>query len=550
MVAPFRAAWTFSVVDNSDALLGAMGNAVDAMFWPLAALTAAAVCAGAARVLRERTHRAFLVALVPLYGALIAFYPVSDIRFLFPALLLFFWCAAEAATPVFRAMNRKRARAGTAWATILLVLLALPNAAWVKNVVGTNIGYRSDPAGYVARAAERDPYPGELLLVPRNAAEWIDAHSPAGTVVGSKVKPVALWLEGRPLLVLNPLIPVEEFDNRIRDYGVRFLVCELEGHQVPDFAFQMALSARWRFEPAFTFGDVRVYGVEAKKRPGEASLRPGPGGYRPAEARFLGGVYALGTGDGPRAAAAFAQVEHVPGMETSALFYAAVAREFAMELDTAETMFAAFRTIPQSAAYLRQAQTHEDIIALLRSAGGHLSRDEAAGVFQDAAMSYWILGFRAQAARMLREALRLEPGYFAGDIFGAIFSLAGGDTAGAHEGVRLAAAARPSDPLAHALSAAMASIDSLPRSAHPAALELAIGRQYVAMGLVEMGIDQALKALRYGEDADALRMLADLYLKKDRRGPALRALRRLAALRPGDQNLSKEITEVRGDMDR
>ena len=543
-VAPFRADWTFSVVDNTDPLLGAMESATGALVWPLAALTAIAVVWGAARILREGTHTAFLATLVPLYAAIIALYPVSDIRFLFPALLVIAWCAAEAAVPAARALNRMRPHSGTACSVLLLAVLSLPNLAWERNVVSTNIEYRRDPSGYVTSTAARDPYPGELLLIARPAAEWIDAHSPAGTVVGSKKKAAALWLGERPLLVLNPLTPIEDFDNKIRDYGVRYLVCELAGHQVPDFAFQMALSPRSRFVPVFTFGDIRVYSVEKKDRTGEPSLSPPPGGFGPTEGRFLGGVYALAAGDPRRALATFTQMESVPGVETSALFYAAVAQEFALDLDSAETMFAAFRTIPQSAAYLRQAQTHEDIIALLRSAEGHLSAEEAAGVFQDAAMSYWILGFRSQAARMLREALRLEPGYFAGDVFGSIFSLAGGDTAGAREGVRLALAARPDDPLTHALVTVVACIDSLPRSPHPGALELSIGRQYVAMGLYEMGIDQALKALGYGEDPDALRMLADLYLRKDRRAPALATLRRLTLLRPSDSELQQEIQNI------
>ncbi|HTO92719.1 MAG TPA: hypothetical protein VMM80_00065, partial [Bacteroidota bacterium] len=439
---------------------------------------------------------------------------------------------------------------GTLCAALLLAVLALPNIAWIRNVVSANIAYRSNPQEYVARAAARDPYSGELLLLPRRAAEWIDDHSPSGTVVASQMKAAALWLGGRPLMLTNPLLPVEDFDNRIRDYRIRFLICQLQGHQIPDFAFQMALSSRYRFTPVYTFGDIRVYGIGQKDRPGEPSLIVPPGGLTPAEARFLGGVYALGAGDGRSAVAAFSGMERVPGVEGSALFYSAVAREFAMDLDTAETLFAAFRTIPQSAAYLWHAQTHENIITLLRSARGGISREEAAGVFQDAAMTYWILGFRAQAARMLREALRLEPGYFAGDIFGALFSLAGGDTSGAREGVRLANAARPADPLARALTSAMAAIDSLPGTAHPAALELAIGRQYAAMGLYEMAIDQALKALAYGEDPEALRMLADLYLRKERRAPALAALRRLALLRPGDSDLSQEITAVVRDMDR
>ncbi|HTO94925.1 MAG TPA: hypothetical protein VMM80_11115, partial [Bacteroidota bacterium] len=226
-VAPFRGDWTFSVVDNTDPLLGAAGSAADAVFWPLAALTALVLVAGGVRIYREKTHAPFFAALVPLYAAIIALYPVSDIRFLFPVLLLLLWCATEAAAPVVRALNGRRRHLGTLCAAFLLAVLALPNIAWIRNVVSTNIAYRSNPQGYVAQAAARDPYSGELLLLPRPAAEWIDAHSPSGTVVASQMKAAALWLGGRPLMLTNPLLPVEDFDNRIRDYRVGFLICQL-----------------------------------------------------------------------------------------------------------------------------------------------------------------------------------------------------------------------------------------------------------------------------------------------------------------------------------
>jgi tetratricopeptide (TPR) repeat protein len=542
--APFGVAWTYSVTDSSDGVFASVQAFLGTARWVVAFVTFIPVVAGFRRVASGRVFRPFLAVLVPTYALIIAMYPVSDIRFLFPAVLLLLWCAA-AGTSALAIWLRGRS-GGMAALYALLVILALPNLAWVRNVVMTNVGFRRDPAAYAEAQARIDPYPGELLLIPHRAAEWIAGVSPPGTVVGSKIKASALWLEGRPLVVLNPLLPMEEFDNRIRDYGIRYIVCELQAHQIPDFALQMALSARHRFLPAFAFADTRVYRIEEKSDPHQGSLFPPAGGFGREEARYLQGVYALAYGSPAQAVATFESMESVPGIETSALFYAAVAHEFAMQFDSAGTLFARFRTIPQSAAYLRQAQVHEDIIALLRSAAAEEPGEEKTAKYQDAAMSYWILGYRAQAAKMLREALRLDPGYFAGEVFGAVFSLALGDTAGAREGVRLAERARPTDGLTRSLKSIMSSIDSLPGAAKKGGLEVAIGNEYARMGLYEMGVDEALKALREGEDPGALRLLAEAYTRKQRRAPALAALRRLETASPGDSTARALIRELAG----
>ncbi len=542
LTAPFNAGWTYSVTDSSDPLFRAVLAFTVAARWPLAIVSCIPVALGVRRIARDTVHGPFLAALIPAYGAIIALYPVSDIRFLFPAILLLLWCGAAGLAETFGTLKgRPNGRMWTVALPALVLLLAVPNLVWIRNVIATNLAYRSNPDEFVSLHAGNDPYPDELLLLPRRAASWIAEESPAGTVVGSKIKAAALWLEGRPLLVLNPLIPTEEFDNRIRDYGIRYLVCELQAHQIPDFAFQMALSIRHTFTPVFSFGDVRVYRVGEKGDIHQPSLVAAAGGYGPVEAAFLQGVYALAYGGERRALATFRAMERVPGAETPSLFYEAIAREFAMDIDTAGMLFARFRTIPQSAAYLSQAQAHENIIALLRDAAADPPGEEKAAKYQEAALSYWILGFRTQGVAMLRESLRLDPGRFSGEVFGAVFSLALGDTAGAREGVKLAERARPTDPLTGSLRLIMACIDSLPSEETHGRLEIAIGRQFASMGLYEMGIDQAMKALRDGENPDALRLLAGIYVRKERHAPAIAALRRLVRAAPGDSAAAADL---------
>ncbi|HUI64144.1 MAG TPA: hypothetical protein VL126_04830 [Bacteroidota bacterium] len=538
IVAPFALQWTFSVTDSTDRVLLWMQNAMKDLAWPIGALTVAVLLFGARRLLRGSAGT-FLKVFLPAYAVIIIVYPVSDVRFLFPVLLLLLWGVAEGFVAL--AERGLSVRAARIVAPICLILLALPNLAWIRDIVASNISFRSDPAAFSERAIREDPYPNELLLIPRRASEWVVAHSDSAMVVGSKSMATGLWLQGRRVLVINPLSPVEDFDNKIRDYRVGYLICSLQAHAVPDFLLQMAMSNKHCFAPEITFADEEVFRVEQKTTPAQPSFSLGPGDSHGLLAAYLSAVLSLRDGRSAEAVARFEAISRLPGLETSGLFYSAVAQEFAGNLDSAYAFFARFRTIPQSAAYVQQAQFHEDIISLLKSPAQSLPPEERAARFQEASMSYWILGFRTQAILTLRKGLRADPAFFAGNVFGAIYSLAVGDTAGAHEGVRLAARSRPTDPLTISLRRVLATIDSLPYSPNKGHQECELGRRFAEMGLFDMGIDQGYKALRYGDDAEALRLLADLYEKKERRAPALHALRRLALLDRENQALQGEI---------
>jgi tetratricopeptide (TPR) repeat protein len=154
-------------------------------------------------------------------------------------------------------------------------------------------------------------------------------------------------------------------------------------------------------------------------------------------------------------------------------------------------------------------------------------------LYHTISLNYWLLGLRHQAETMLESALRADPQLFIGHVFAGLYALADGDTAAAAGHLADARRIRPHDDITRGLSAALLAMDSLHSAPRPAATELAIGRQYVSLGLVELGIDQALKALAFEpENAEALRTLADLYERKHRHAPALAARRRLARLAP------------------
>jgi tetratricopeptide (TPR) repeat protein len=362
--------------------------------------------------------------------------------------------------------------------------------------------------------------------------------------VGSRFKDAALWLDGRPLLSLSPFMAGEEFDRQLRDYGVGYLLCSLSPHGIPDFEAQMVISDRWTFAVVFSRADIAVFNVQQKAHLSGPSRLVPPADSSGVGRQFRQGMTALKWGAAREAAAIFQNLRQVRGLEIPALFYSAVAEECASNLDEASRLFQQFRLIPQAAGAMVQVRPHEEIIAMLREAEVAQLPEDRATLYHSASLSYWVLGLRTQAILLLRRSLAASPDLFVGHAFGALYALEEGDTSGARKFVARALRERPADPLSHSLQTVIALIDSLPRAGHRASVELAIGNEFFEMGLFDLSIDQARKALQSGEDAGALRLLSEAYMKKDRRGPALDALRRLGRLDPGNEGVQAEIRRL------
>ncbi|MEW6510031.1 MAG: glycosyltransferase family 39 protein [Bacteroidota bacterium] len=545
LFSPLDHGWPFELVRSTDPLLSALRGQLPLLRVPFTLLSVVLCGAGAITLRNDRRTALLLVAFGGTYGLILLLYPILDIRFLLPALILMTWLALKGVAALVTLLPAGLRRPAAIAAIIVIALAEVPNLLWDRSAIATNLAYLRSPEEFTSSVSSEDPSPNELTLIPRDAAKWIAANSPPASGVISLYKDAGFWLGGRPVLTPGPFVAIDDFDGIVRDYGVGFLLTGLHAHEVHDFEAQMALSTRYRFVPVYRAGDTEVFRVEGKTSPRAPSIVLASPVLGPLRRLFLSGILAIRAGRYPEAVEAFRQLQATEGLRIAALYYTAVALECDSRLETADSLYGEFSALPQAAHYLQQVQYHREIIGLIREAERSDARQERASLFHSISLSYWILGLRHRAVTMLDLALQTDPQLYIGQVFGTLYALAEGDTVLARTFVAAVRRTRPSDPLTFSLGNAMSAIDSLRGSTRPSRLELEIGRQYVAAGLYELGIDQATKAFRADStNSDALRLLSDLYIRKHRIAPALGALRRLSVLRPDDVGIKAEIRQI------
>ena len=223
---------------------------------------------------------------------------------------------------------------------------------------------------------------------------------------------------------------------------------------------------------------------------------------------------------------------------TEGMFHRAVAKEFAMELDSASMQFEKVRLMPQAGAFVQLSSFHMEIIALLQQAKDTTVPLEQAERFVGVASKYWQLGFRKQAISMLQQSLRMNPNLLLSHIFRVLFSLQLGDTLAARESVHIAQAIDSSNPYVRGLAALLHSCDSLSQASNAAqrhTFQFSIARIYLAMGLQEDAIEELYRLLQLDpNNQQALSLQGTLYESKQRYSSAAEMYKRLVHINPAD----------------
>ena len=545
--APVSVVITYCFDSSPDPALSAARSALSFLELPVQALTVGLFIWGGFTALRKSHLQTLILAFMAAYVTLILLYPINDVRFLFPLLFVASWWICAGASDLVRRIPRGSQVPARILAVVVVVAVLVPLGLWLKNVGSLNAYYRSDPVACRTMLRTNDPSPNQLLLDTHPVAEWIAGHSPSSASVVSAHKDAGIWLGGRPILRLNPLLAPEDFENFLRDYDVTFVISSLLGHEIPDFEAQMVMGKRFRYTQVYAAGDFAVFTVAPRERAGEPTFILSRVAGNEHHVSFLRGLLSLNAGATEAAKTIFEGLTGVPALEAYATYYLALTEEAAHHLDEAEALLRKFRSMPQAAAYLFQARYHEDVIGLLREAEGSLPPEDRALLYHTISLSYWILGLHHQAAEMMNRALDSNPQLFIGHLFRGLYALSDGDTVRAKASLTEAIHVRPDDPLAPSLVDILSLLDSLPGTTDRSRIEIGIGRDYVAMGLIEMGIDQARKALLYDTmNADALTMLVELYEKKGRPVPELRALRKLLEITPHNPALQEKLHILAG----
>ena len=559
LLIPQYVGWVFGVVNYNDSLLAAIQSRIDALELPIVLLTLLVVGFGLYRLWTAESGGRLTIIFLVFYGAIILTYPTTDDRYLFPVLVIMAECAALSLKRLLEWI-RTRSPGHQPTLTIALAgciaLLLVPNIGWMRNFISTAIEYRDSPKRLYAGIKDQARYPIEYTRWLPQAGSWISAKSIPSTVVISRYKEVGIWLDGRKVLTVGPLVSPEEFEASVRDYRGTYVVASMMEHQLHDFEFQMAVSRRFWFEPVYRAGDVEV--LQVHRRDDSRGLREDSqsdsidaGGV--LRRHFLRGVRSIGSGNYVEARSTFQQLRNVEGFEAPATFYEGVASEFSGQLNDANELFRQLGLLPQAGSLLSQARAHQDIIRFLDTASTTGSMTDRASLYHTVSLTYWLWGFRQQAEATVKKCMEADSTYFVGPVFAALYALQRGDVTSASMFVARAGQLRPQDPLVGSLKEITTLAAALDRTTTPeekASLRVNIGRGFMSIGLSDFAAEEFIRAMDLDStNAEALEQLSDIYILKHRMYPASVTLSRLLKIEPTNALAQKKLAGILVNME-
>lgn len=495
--------------------------------------------------------RFFMLAVfLSIYLVPILLYPISDVRFLYPLLVIEFYLLVVGVRFVARSLSGKLRRPFIAsWmAAMFCSLLALPNLGWVITYAENNWNYRRSSTEFYERMKGVPAYP-TLFSKPFDiAGEWIAAHSDLSAVIISRWKEVALYTSGRKVMDVDPQTLVDAFEDMLRDYDVQYIVTVVSRGGLREYEQVFAQSKHYHFTVAKRFGDLEVVKIEKGKTAPGAVYGERDSAEDGIRVRFTKAIRAL-DGQKPRECESILEALPMPARrQVLVLLNLAVAKEFAGNLEVANTMFEQFHDIQQAGSIVQPASFHLEIISKLKIAEHSPSALERAQAFHAVAAYYWILGFHNQSLLMLDNSIHADSTFFPSLIFRGIYSLLNGDTLTSVQFLERAKNVEPSNSLVLGLRRIVENLKTLSRNrSRDVGIELRLdnARELKTMGLRENAIDELLRLTSaYPDNEQCLRLLVDLYYQKGRYAPALVYLKRLLRLHPEDVELQNEFRQL------
>jgi 4-amino-4-deoxy-L-arabinose transferase-like glycosyltransferase/tetratricopeptide (TPR) repeat protein len=476
----------------------------------------------------------------------ILFYPVNDIRFLFPLVVILMYLSVVGVNVFidrWRASERYKIIRSTT--IVFLILLVLPNMIWLQSYIWNSWQYTQSPENFYEKLKE-EKKPPEMFTKPLHlAATWIVQHSDSSIVILSRWKELAIWLQGRKLVESNPRLMRDLFYYQLRDYGVKYIVAVRWRAPIQEYETLFIQSDRFVFIPVYTVGNVDVYEVQLKKNStGEQGIALPNSSIRSSYDQALSVLE-----DEPLKSEGILK-ELIAGTEgyTMVTFHIGVAKEFAGQLDSAAAIFENFRTLPQAGSYLSLTRYHLDLISQLKMALSPINSVQRPSLYQSLAITYWGLGYRKRAMYMMSQSLKADSQFYSALIVSTIFSLEKSDTGAAWFYLDKARSFDSSNVFVAGLTTIRKCLDTLRvEIVHSRQIELRLKiiKSYIAMRLRDDAIDDLQALLRLApQNQPALQLLAELFEMKRRYEPALRSYKTILTIDSANNEVRQKVCEL------
>jgi tetratricopeptide (TPR) repeat protein len=513
-------------------------------------LTAVIVLIGAYDEFKNGSRFLILAAFLGFYLIPILLYPINDVRFLFPPLIIALYLFVVGFTfLVQRLLSLVNRPKGTSWlVAVSFAVLALPNIAWTLTYVSNNWRYGRSPLGFFEEMRNVLAYPTLFARPIELAGRWLAGNTDSSAVFVSRWKELGIYTRGRKVLDVDPQTLVDPFEDKLRDYDVRYIVTVVSRAGLREYEQLFAQSEHFHFQVAQRFADLEIVRVEKGPDDNDKKVSDNDSTETGIQQRFAGAIKMLERNKPNECEKILTALPVMARKQVPVLFNIAVAKEFTGNLDVANRMFEQFHEFQQAGSVVQPAWYHMEVISRLKAAMNAPSGIERATILQSVAAYYWIIGYRNQSLLTLDRSIDADSTFFPSLVFRAIYSLLNGDTLNSQTFLQRAQAIDASNALVRALTRILENFKILAHHVN-ADSNLAIRfdnvRQLSAMGLRENAIDELLEIhSQYPENTLCLQMLVDLYEQKERYSPALKYLKQLSLLKPNDPGLQTEMRQL------
>jgi tetratricopeptide (TPR) repeat protein len=350
------------------------------------------------------------------------------------------------------------------------------------------------------------------------------------------------------------LIPPDQFDYQIRDYGVKYVVAVHWESNLNECEPLFAKSKKYEFDPVYKVGNVQIF--EARRK-AELFGKNGNLNFayhkaRPAKLSDIDSSYnkalRLMEDDPVRAESAFKSL--ILRIKGSAVmeYYLGITKEFLGQLDSARIIFGKFSSFMQAGVFAQMAWQHQEIISQLERANSANNPYERIMIFHLLAKRYWDMGYCKQAIKMLNRSLEVDSMYAPVIESYAVYSFQQGDTLSAERYLQKVQKIESYNIFVNNFISTLQYVRALRTTADPVkqrSLRLKIAESYIATGLLENAIDE-LQELLYFDRSDfkAMRLLGELYEVKNLYEPALRWYKTSLMLDPADSITKRRISAL------
>ena len=538
LFAPLYGNFFYDVLYRSDPSVLSMARFVDAVRIPMFVLTFGVSACGLYADFRGSAAAALKWIFLVIYGVIILMYPINDIRFLLPYMILMAYYFVIGGAWLIGMVKPVSAQIRFVFAAVLLAVLCIPNLIWCRAYSDANRSYWKFFAGSgivsdTLRAGGHFNKPLPLV------AKWLKDNADPTAIILSQWKDIACCSGGRKVVNVNETVPVIDFEYYLRDYDVGYIVVLRQVNGMREFEFQMRAARKYSFEKAYEIGVVQVFKVARN------SVAPGlaESGTSAAE-----GLNALTHDRFDDAVRVFTQVRNFDSLNFASQYYLAVATELTGNLRAADSLFAAFRYMPQSGMYLELSANHREVIDRLIRVDTLPDPSLRAATYASIAITYWQMGFPLQTRRMLEKALAQDPASLPALVYSTYTAFEWGDTAAAElYFLRL--------KKTNQFGGSLTNLDEFFRNADSLALRKDTeGRRktYLEMAsalnkakLPDCSIEAMQRLLaETPRDREGLMMLADLYKNKRRYAPAKKSLLTVLAVNQNDAEAKRKLDEI------